>query len=180
MIEARLSRLENMCKNKETLLTQSLTTPNSFNHIDENQVSWNLEDFDQDSISPQNLELDQYQPIDKLTSFHFNEIELEYECEPNSQLCDSIPIFESMLTVASLPKLDTLPEPTLILVSMDFEIELLLLDCHTSLMGIECEVKFFDLDSTLELKPTLEPKVDFPGLVLVPELFISKPNSSIL
>ena len=29
-----------------------------------------------------NLELDQYQPIDKLANFHFNEIELEYECEP--------------------------------------------------------------------------------------------------
>jgi len=64
MIEARLSRLENMCRNEKTLPTQSLTAPNSSNHIDENQVSWNFEDFDQDSISPQNLELDQYQPID--------------------------------------------------------------------------------------------------------------------
>jgi len=70
MMEARLSRLENMCRNKETLPTQSLTTPNFSIHIDENQVSWNLEDFDQNSISPQNLELDQYQPID--TSFYFN------------------------------------------------------------------------------------------------------------
>jgi len=62
---------------------------------------------------------------------------------------------------------------------MDFEIEPLLLDSHISLMGIECEIKFFDLDSTLELKPTLEPKVDFLELVLVPKLFISKPKSSI-
>ena len=53
MIEARLSHLENMCRNEETLPTTS-------NHIDENQKSWNLEDFDQDSFSPQNLELDQY------------------------------------------------------------------------------------------------------------------------
>ena len=45
--------------------------------------------------------------------------------------------------------------------------------------GIECEVKFFDLDSALEAKPTLEPNVDFPELVLVFELFISKPKSSI-
>ena len=35
MIEARLSRLENMRRNKETLLTQSLTVPDTSNHIDE-------------------------------------------------------------------------------------------------------------------------------------------------
>jgi len=52
MIEARLSRLENMRRNKETLSTQSLTIPDSSNHIDENQESWYLEVFDQDSISP--------------------------------------------------------------------------------------------------------------------------------
>ena len=84
-----------------------------------------------------------------------------------------------MLTPTSLPKLDPLPEPTLIPVSIDLETEPLLLDSHISLMGIECEIKCFNLDSTLEPKPTLEPKVDFPELVLVPELFISKPKSSI-
>ena len=46
-------------------------------------------------------------------------------------------------------------------------------------MGIECEAKFFDLDPTLERKPTLKPKVNFLELVLIPELFISKPKSSI-
>ena len=58
-----------------------------------------------------------------MTSFHFNEIELDYECEPDSQLCDSVSIFESMLTPVSLPKLDLFLEPTLISVSIDFEIE---------------------------------------------------------
>ena len=58
MIEARLSRLENMRRNKETLTTQSLTILDTSNHIKENQESWHLEVFDQDSISPQNLELD--------------------------------------------------------------------------------------------------------------------------
>ena len=62
---------------------------------------------------------------------------------------------------------------------MDFEIKPLLLDSHISLMGIECEIKFFELDSTLEPKPTLKPKVNFSELVLVPELFILKPKSSI-
>ena len=61
---------------------------------------------------------------------------------------------------------------------MDFEIESLLLDCHTSLMGIECEIKLFDLDSTLEPKPTLEFKVNFPELVLFPNLTIQSPNHS--
>ena len=63
------------------------------------------------------LNFDQYQPIDKLASFHFNEIELEYECEPDPQLCDSILIFESMLTPVSLPKLDPIPKQILIPVS---------------------------------------------------------------
>jgi len=80
-----------------------LSIPNTSNHIDENQKSWNLEDFDQDSISPQNRELDQYQPFDELASFHFNEIELEYECESDLQLCDSILIFESILTQHPYP-----------------------------------------------------------------------------
>ena len=82
MIEVRISRLENMRRNKGTLPIQSLTFPNTSNHIDENQESWYLKDFSQDSVSPQSLELDQYQPIDELASFHFNEIELDHECEP--------------------------------------------------------------------------------------------------
>ena len=52
MIEARFSWLENMCRNKKTLPTQYLIIPNTSNHIDENQESWNLEDFDQDLILP--------------------------------------------------------------------------------------------------------------------------------
>ena len=45
MIEVRLSRFENMYRNKETLPTQSLIIPDTSSHIDENQ-SWYLEDFD--------------------------------------------------------------------------------------------------------------------------------------
>ena len=82
MIEARLSRLENKHRNEKILHTESLTIPDISSHIDESQKSWYLEDFDQDSISPQNLELDQYQPIDELVSFHFNEIELIMNVNP--------------------------------------------------------------------------------------------------
>ena len=39
MIEERLSRLKNMCRNKETLPTQSLTIFDTSNHNDENQES---------------------------------------------------------------------------------------------------------------------------------------------
>ena len=39
MIEARLSRLKNIRRNKETLPTQSLTIPDTSSHIDENKES---------------------------------------------------------------------------------------------------------------------------------------------
>ena len=77
-------------RNEKTLPNTFPTTPDSPNHID--KESWHLEDFNQDSISPQNFELDQYQPIDKLASFYFNEIELEDECDTDSQYCDSISV----------------------------------------------------------------------------------------
>jgi len=169
MIEARLSRLKNIRRNKETLPSQSLTILDTSSHIDENQESWYLEDFDQDSISPQNLELDQYQPIDKLASFHFNDIELDYECEPDPQPCDSVPIFESILSLISLTDLDSFPEPTLIFISIDLETEPPILDSHILLMRKECEFHFFDLDSTIEPILTLELTLNFFELVMVPE-----------
>ena len=150
-----------MRRNKEILPTQSLTIPDTSNHIDENQESWCLRDFDQDLISPQNLELDQYEPINKLVSLHFNEIELEYECEPHPQPYDPVPIFESMLTPISLTNLDSFPQQKLILVSIDLETKPPILDSHIPLMGRECEFHFFDLDSTIEPIPTLKPILDF-------------------
>ena len=95
-----------MRRNKKTLPTQSLTIPDTSSHIDENQESWCLGDFNQKSISSHKLELDQFQILDKLASFPFNEIELKCECDPNSQPCDSVPIFESILTPIFLPNLD--------------------------------------------------------------------------
>jgi len=74
-----------------------------------------------------------------------------------------------MLTPVSLSKLDPFSESTLIHVSIDFEIAPPLLNNHISLMGKKYKIKFFNLDSTLELKLTLELKVDFLELVMVPE-----------
>jgi len=79
-------------RNEEILPNTSSTIPYCPSHIDRNQESWCLRDFDQDSISPQYRELDQYQSFDKLASFSFNEIELDYEFEPDPQPCDSVPI----------------------------------------------------------------------------------------
>ena len=83
---------------EETLLTQSLTIPDFPNHIDGDQESLCLKNFNQDLISSHHLKLDQYQIIDKLASLYFDEIELEHECELDLQFCDSISNFESMLT----------------------------------------------------------------------------------
>jgi len=71
-LEERISQLENMYRNEETLPTQSLTISDFTNHIDMDQESRCLENFNQDSILSHHLELDQYRTIDKLASFHFN------------------------------------------------------------------------------------------------------------
>ena len=120
---------------KKTLLTQFLTIFDSPSLIDTKQESWYLGDFNQDSISPQHLELDQSQILDKLTSFHFKKIELNYECEPDSQLCDSVSVLKSMLTLVFLPDLDTFSKPTLIPVSIEFEFESLILEKLHSIDG---------------------------------------------
>ena len=48
-----------MYRNDETHPTQSSTIPDFFSHINRNQKLWYLGDFNQDSIPPQHLELDQ-------------------------------------------------------------------------------------------------------------------------
>ena len=91
-------------------------------------VSWKLQPRFNFSTP---FELDQYQTIDKLTSFHFNEIEFEHERELDLPFCDSISNFESMLTSVSLLDLDPILKPTLILLSIKFEHESLILDPHS-------------------------------------------------
>jgi len=103
-------------------------------------VSWKLQPRFNFSTP---FELDQYQTIDKLTSFHFNEIEFEHERELDLPFCDSISNFESMLTSVSLLDLDPIPEPILILVPIDLEHKLPILDNHISLLGKECESQIF-------------------------------------
>ena len=109
-----------------------------------------------------------------MVSFHFNEIELEDECDTDSQFCDSVPLFESMLTPVFLSDLDPIPKPTLIPIPIEFEHEPPILDSYIPLWGNECEFEFYDLDQTHEPTLTLERKLD---LSFIPEsgrfLFIS-------
>ena len=54
-----------------------------------------------------------------------------------------------------------------------------ILDKHIPLMEKECEFHFLDLNSTLEPKLTLEPKIHFRESVLVPEPIILESMSTI-
>ena len=76
-------------------------------------------------------------------------IELDCECDPDPQFCDSVSKFESILTLLSLPNLDPNPEPMFILEPIILEHEPLILDSHIPLMENECEFQPFDLDQTL-------------------------------
>ena len=69
-------------RNQETPPNQFLTIHDISSQIDKTQELLWLESFDKDLISSNHLELDQYQIFDKLTSYHFNKIELEHECNP--------------------------------------------------------------------------------------------------
>ena len=161
---------------EETLPNTFLTISDSPSPIDKTDESWCLENLDQDSISSHQL-LDQSQPLDKLTSFNFNEIELDCECEPDTKLCDLLSNFESKLIPLSLPNLDLILEPTLIPVPVYYEIGSPILDGHIRLMDHEYEFRFFDFEPTLEQNPTLEPKFDFPEPILVPEPITLEPKS---
>jgi len=75
--------------------------------------------------------------------FPINEIEFDCEFESDPQTCDSVPIFESILTLISLTDLAPFPGSTLIPVSVELETEPPILDSHISLMGNECDFNSF-------------------------------------
>ena len=87
------------------------------------------------------------------------------------------------MILVSLPNLDQFSDQTIIPVPVNLEIESPNLASHIPLMEEEYE---FQLDSTLESKLTLEIKVDFPELVIVPEpitlesMLIIPPNHILL
>ena len=123
---------------KKTLSYQYLTDPDIFNPIDLAQESCCF--GNQDFVSSHNLELDQYSTFDKLVSYHFNEIELKHECDHDPQLCDSVSIFDSILTLVFLPDLDHNLEPTLIPIPVNLEHESPIMQSHFLLLENECEL----------------------------------------
>ena len=97
-VEVEMSQFFNLTndKNEKAQPNQLLTIPDISKAIDLTQESWYSESFNQDSVSSQPLELDQYQSfenhINNLTSYHFSEIKLEHECDPEPQFSNSVPI----------------------------------------------------------------------------------------
>ena len=110
-----------------------MTIPNFSSHTDKNHDV--LETLTKIQFHHNILNLTNFKV---LISFHFKKIELENECDPKPQLCDSVSIFESMLTLVSLPDLDPIPEPTLIFIPINLEHGSLILDTHISVLGKEC------------------------------------------
>ena len=116
----------------------------------------------------------------QLASFHFNEIELERECELDFQFCDSVPNFKSMLTLVSLTDLDPIPEPAPILVPIDLEHEPPILKSYIPLMEKECEnINYLIWKQLLNQNWLSNPKIIFFELVMVPEPITLEPKSTI-
>jgi len=84
-----------------------------------------------------------------LTSYHFNEIELEHDCEPEPQFCDSILIFYLILTHVllpnmNLPDLNRTPESVLIPLPVNLELESPMLPNHIPMENeYEPKLQFF-------------------------------------
>jgi len=72
-------------------------------------------DENQDSISLYSFELGQNfeNLLDILASYHFSEIELEPECDPESHVSNSISLFDSIMTPVSLRNFFSIRELTL-------------------------------------------------------------------
>ena len=108
-----------------------MTIPDTSNHIDETQELCCFENHD--SISLYHIELDRHQTFDKLVNFHFSEIELEQERDPDLQFCDSVLNFESMLTRHCYLIWTTLLSQHLIPVPISLEHEPSILKSHITL-----------------------------------------------
>ena len=121
-----------------------MTNPDISNPINLTQKSYCFGNHD--SISTYPFELDQNQSfenrIDNSARYHFPEIELERECEPESQFDNSIALLESMFTLVFLPDLNHIPEPILNHILVNPKIESPIYQHHISLMR-RGEPRFF-------------------------------------
>ena len=88
-VETQLSQLISIYRNEETLSYQPLTNSAIPNSIDMTQDSCHFENHVSISAHPSEL-VQTLNPIDILASYHFLEIELEHEYDPELQLSNSI------------------------------------------------------------------------------------------
>ena len=72
-------------------------------------------------------------PIDKLVSSYFYEIELNEECDLDSQICDPVQISELILTPVLLPNLSNILESVLVSIPVILELESPILESHIPL-----------------------------------------------
>jgi len=173
--------LENECVPKSQLgnsisLLDSILTPvylPDFNHFSKSVLNPVLihHEIESPIFQDQHIELDQYHTfessIDKLASFHFDEIKLKQECDPDPPFYASIPNFESIVTLVLLHNLTDIFESVLIPMPVILELELPIMQSHNPLR----ENEFLDLDPIFEPISTPKPLVDFNQFsksVLVP------------
>ena len=139
-------------------------------------------DENQDSISFYQFELAQNfrTHIDILVSYPFPEIELKLESEPESQVGNSISLFDSIMTPIFLPDFFSIPESILNHVPVHCEIESPIFYDHISLMGKVCEHQFFDLDPIFEpiLTPPFESRLDLSQIHESVSIFVPVPFES--
>ena len=109
------------------------------------------------------LNLTNINPLTNWQVFILMRLNLIMNVNPMPNFVIQFFIFESILTPVFLPNLDQIAKPIFIPVSINLEIESLNLDSHIPLMEKEYEFQFFDLESTLESKSTLNIKLIFPS-----------------
>ena len=93
--------------------------------------------------------------IDILASYFFLEIEIEHESDLEPQVGSSISLFDSIMTLVSLPHFFSILESTLNPISIHHEIESPIFYDHILLMWKVCEHQFFCLDPIFESILTL-------------------------
>ena len=120
---------------------ESIISPIHIPSVDENQDSISLHPFE----LAQNFE----NHLDPSASYHFSKIELELESDPEPQIGNSISLFDSIMTLISLPNFFSIPKSTLNPAPVHREIESPISYDHTSLMGKVCELQFFGLNPCL-------------------------------
>ena len=106
---------------------ESIISPIHIPSVDKNQDSISLHPFE----LAQNFE----SHLDILASYPFLEIELELESDPETQVGDSISLFDSIMTLVSLQDYFHIPESTLNPVPVHREIESPIFYDHIPLMG---------------------------------------------